>query len=79
MPFIGTISVLTFNLINILAESVNRSNALFWLTVWLTAKDRGPWNTDRGYWSRFCVRLGYMSGGGAHKRGKPQNLVFINF
>jgi hypothetical protein len=21
---------------------VNRSNALFWLTVWLTAKDRGP-------------------------------------
>ena len=42
MPSRGTTSVLTFNLINILAESVNRSNALFWLTVWLTAKDQGP-------------------------------------
>ena len=34
----GTSPVLTFNLINILAESENRSNALFWLTVWLTVK-----------------------------------------
>ena len=42
MPYRGTTCVLTFNLINILAESVNRSNALFWLTVWLTAKDRRP-------------------------------------
>jgi hypothetical protein len=38
MPCSGTIPVLTFNLINILAESANRSNALFWLTVWLTVK-----------------------------------------
>ena len=48
MPCRGTTYVLTFNLINILAESVNRSNALFWLTVWLTAKDHGPWTVDRG-------------------------------
>ncbi|MDG1216078.1 MAG: hypothetical protein P8N17_08695, partial [Luminiphilus sp.] len=44
----GTTCVLTFNLINTLAESVNRSNALFWLTVWLTAKDQGPWTMDHG-------------------------------
>jgi hypothetical protein len=38
MPFKGTTCVLTFNLVNILAESADRSNALFWLTVWLTVK-----------------------------------------
>ena len=38
MPCSGTSPVLTFNLINILAESANRSNAVFWLTVWLTVK-----------------------------------------
>ena len=38
MPCSGTSPVLTFNLINILAESADRSNALFWLTVWLTVK-----------------------------------------
>ena len=38
MPFTGTTCVLTFNLINILAESADRSNALFWLTVWPTVK-----------------------------------------
>jgi len=51
MPYRGTTCVLTFNLINILAESMNRSNALFWLTVCLTAKVHGPRTTDRGYWA----------------------------
>ena len=37
MPCSGTIPVLTFNLDDILAESANRSNALFWLTVKRTA------------------------------------------
>ena len=41
MPYIGTISVLTFNLINSLAKKQTRSNALFWLTVWLTAEVQG--------------------------------------
>ena len=41
MPCIGTISVLTFNLINSLAKYKTRSNALFWLTVWLTAEVQG--------------------------------------
>ena len=59
MPYRGTASALNFNLINILAESVNRSNALFWLTVWLTAKDRGPWTTDRGYCGRFLINIGF--------------------
>ena len=38
MPFTGTPCVLTFNLINVLAESADGSNALFLLTVWLTVK-----------------------------------------
>jgi hypothetical protein len=69
MPYIGTISVLTFNLINSLAESVNRSNALFWLTVWLTAKGHGPWTTDWGYWSRLSLSFGYRLGGGPQSAG----------
>ena len=46
MPFSGTAYVLTFNLINILSESVNRSNSLFLLTFQLTAKVKEPWTTD---------------------------------
>ena len=42
MPYIGTISVLTFNLINSLEKQKIRSNALFWLTVWLTAEVEAP-------------------------------------
>ena len=64
MPYKGTISVLTFNLINSLAKEQTRSTALFWLTVWLTAKGQGPWTTDRGYWSRLSVGFVYRSGGG---------------
>ena len=41
MPYIGTISVLTFNIINTLAESVNRSNALFWLTAEVRVSSAG--------------------------------------
>ena len=57
MPSRGTTCVLTFNLTNILAESVNRSNALFWLT----AKDRGPRIGVTGAVSYF--RFGYLFGG----------------
>jgi hypothetical protein len=38
MPCSGTSPVLTFNLTNTLAESADSSDALFWLTVWLTVK-----------------------------------------
>ena len=57
-------SVLTFNLINSLAKKQTRSNALFWLTVWLTAKFHGPWTTNQGYWNRFCLRFGCLLGVG---------------
>ena len=64
MPYKGTISVLTFNLINSLEKYKTRSNALIWLTVWLTAEVQGQSFQRRGYWSRFCIRFGYRSGGG---------------
>ena len=49
MPDTGTISVLTFNLINSLAKKKTRSNALFWLTVWLAAEVQGSRLERRGY------------------------------
>ena len=64
MPSRGTTCVLTFNLINILAESVNRSNALFWLT----AKDRGP-----GLLEPFLCQLWTLLKGVG-----PQGAVAVN-
>ena len=48
-PYPGTIQDLTFNLFSILADNRLLANALFWITVWITAKVHGPWTTDRGY------------------------------
>ena len=59
-PYPGTIQDLTFNLFSILADNRLLANALFWITVWITAKGHGPWTTDRGYWSRFCIRFGCL-------------------
>ena len=42
---------------------MNRSNALFWLTVWLTAKDRGPRTGVTGAVS--LSDLDFIEGGGA--------------
>ena len=67
MPYSGTIKGLTFNLFNILADQRLSANALFWITVWITAKDPGPrskhlgpstevggpWTLSRGLWTKF--------------------------
>ena len=41
-PYLGSIQDLNFNLIRILADQHLSANALFWITVWITAKDHGP-------------------------------------
>ena len=41
-PYPGTIQDLTFNLFSILADQHLSANALFWITVWITAMDPGP-------------------------------------
>ena len=41
-PHSGTIQDLTFNLFSILANQHLSANALFWITVWITALDHGP-------------------------------------
>jgi hypothetical protein len=64
MPYSGTNPVLTFNLINSLAKMAIRSNALFWLTVWLTAGGRGPRAECRGYWSTFLFQNDFGRGVG---------------
>ena len=63
-PYPGTIQDLTFNLFSILADNRLLANALFWITVWITAKVHGPW-TDRGYWT-VCQSDsdGFGDGGG---------------
>ena len=69
MSHTGTILALTFNLINSLVKQQTRSNALFWLTVWLTAEVQGSRLERRGYWSRLSVRFGYLLGGGPQDAG----------
>ena len=64
-PYPGTIQDLTFNLFSSLADNRLLANALFWITVWITAKVHRPWTTDRGYWSIFLLRFGCLLGGGA--------------
>ena len=63
-PYLGTIQGLIFNLFNILADRRLSANALFWITVWITAvgRDQGTaslgssfaarasWTPNRGYW-----------------------------
>ena len=68
-PYPGTIQDLTFNLFSILADNRLLANALFWITVWITAKVHGPWTTDRGYWSIFLLRFGCLFGGGGWMTG----------
>ena len=41
-PYPGTNQDLTFNLFSILADQRLSANALFWITVWITALDHGP-------------------------------------
>ena len=41
-PYPGTIQDLTFNLFSILANQHLSANALFWITVWITAVGRDP-------------------------------------
>ena len=41
-PYSGTIQDLTFNLFSILADQHLSANALFWITVWITALNPGP-------------------------------------
>ena len=53
-PNPGTIQGLTFNLFSILADQHLSANALFWITVWITALGRDPWTEPRG--SSFTAR-----------------------
>jgi len=53
-PYPGTIQDLTFNLFSILADQHLSANALFWITVWITALDRGPGTELQG--SSFTAR-----------------------
>jgi len=59
-PYPGTIQDLTFNLVSILADNRLLANALFWITVRITAKVHGPRTTNQGYWNRFSVRFGLL-------------------
>ena len=47
-PNPGTIQDLTFNLFSILADQRLSANALFWITVWITALGRGPRTASHG-------------------------------
>ena len=47
-PYPGTIQDLTFNLFSILADQYLSANALFWITVWITAVGRDPRTVSRG-------------------------------
>ena len=50
----------------------NQSTKLVYNLVY--RKDRGSRLERRGYWSRFSLRVGYRSGGGAHTRGRLLRL-----
>ena len=47
-PNPGTIQDLTFNLFSTLADRNLSANALFWITVWITATGRDPGTDFRG-------------------------------
>ena len=40
--YLGTIQDLAFNLFSVLADQHLSANALFWITVWITAGGRDP-------------------------------------
>ena len=77
-PYSGTIQDLTFNLFSILADQYLSANALFWITVWITAVGLDPgtasrgssfaalpsWTPNRGYWEwlRDLDRIGSRGG-----------------
>ena len=61
-PYPGTIQDLTFNLFSILADNRLVANALFWITVWITAEVQ-PVDTDRGYWTLSYFRMTLAEGG----------------
>ena len=73
-PYPGTIQDLTLNLFNILADNRLLANALFWLTVWLTAEFQGRSFQRRGYWSHLSLRFGCLLGVGVDKRGRLLRL-----
>ena len=56
-PYSGTIQDLTFNLFSILADRRLSANALFWITVWITATGRDPRTASRG--SSFAARASW--------------------
>ena len=78
-PYPGTIQDLTFNLFSILADQHLSANALFWITVWITAVGRDPGTElqgssftarasltpDRGYWGKLLDLDRISSRGGA--------------
>ena len=47
-PYLGTIQDLNFDLFSVLADRHLSANALFWMTVWMTASGRGPGTASRG-------------------------------
>ena len=72
-PNPGTIQGLTFNLFSILADQHLSANALFWITVWITALGRGPGTLSRGSsfaalasWTPDRGLLGMVDGYGAN-------------
>ena len=77
-PYPGTIQDMTFHLFSILADQRLSANALFWITVWITAVGRDPGTESRlkasrpeprgrrngGYWGwlRDLDRIGPRGG-----------------
>ena len=57
----GTIQDLTFNLFSILADQYLSANALFWITVWITAVGRDPRTVSRG--SSFAAPASWTQNG----------------
>ena len=47
-PNLGTIQDLNFDLFSVLAVRYLSANALFWMTVWITASGRGLGTASRG-------------------------------
>ena len=41
-PYPGTMKDVTFNLFSVLTDQRLSANAVFWITVWITAMNHGP-------------------------------------
>ena len=73
-PNPGTIQGLTFNLFSILTDQHLSANALFWITVWITAVDRDPRTAFQG--SSFKRRVPNASRPAARiTLGEPRNTA----